>query len=309
MGAALQRDLVLQRDPVAEQQHVHAGAERLVRLERRVLAGHRDDGQVGLRARQAARRPRARRRPAPPPDGARVEDLLGGGEAGLGAAPRSTAITRSSGPAPSIPSSGSPIARGLLAVGRRRHEAGGALDPVHALGRAGGGHHLGAVGPAAGAHPDRRSRGRHHAPLGAHQQRLGLGAERLVVGLARAQQGGARPPSTSTAPGRRWMNGDAWAIAYAPVWPIQTRSPTRSGGSGTSRATASCCRQSGPKRSGRALGAVARVGGVDRRALPQHAGDLGDPRVDHHRAAARGGRPPARAASRRRGSGRGRARG
>ena len=43
-GALLELTLLAQRHVVAEEQHVQAAAQRVVRLERGVLAGHRDDG-------------------------------------------------------------------------------------------------------------------------------------------------------------------------------------------------------------------------------------------------------------------------
>ena len=55
-AAALERDLVLDGDVVGEQEDVHVARERAVRLERRVLAGHRDQGHVALGGGQRARR-------------------------------------------------------------------------------------------------------------------------------------------------------------------------------------------------------------------------------------------------------------
>ena len=50
----LERDLVLDGHVVAEQQHVQARGQRLVRLERGVVAGHRDDRDVAPAARASA---------------------------------------------------------------------------------------------------------------------------------------------------------------------------------------------------------------------------------------------------------------
>ena len=72
-AAALERDLVLERHVVGEEEDVQAARQRAVGLERRVLAGHRDERDVGARR---SRRPacaagagpglaRARRRPRP----------------------------------------------------------------------------------------------------------------------------------------------------------------------------------------------------------------------------------------------------
>ena len=210
VGAALESHLVLQRDPVAEEQHVQAGAERLVGLEGRVLAGHGDHRDVALRARQAARRARARASRRPPGRGG-VEDLLRGGEAGLGLRP-SHGQHEVVGAGPLEARIREAHRRGLLAVRGGAHEAQGALDAVNALGGAGGGHHLGAVGPAAAADADRGHVAVTARPSGP-ARRGSAWAPSASSSVSAARRVDARPPSTSTAPGRRWMKGDACAIA------------------------------------------------------------------------------------------------
>ena len=83
VGAPLERDLVGDRHAVAEEQDVHPGAERLVGLERGVLAGHGDDRDVAAGAARL-RGARGARRGRPPRPGHAVEHLLGGREAGAG---------------------------------------------------------------------------------------------------------------------------------------------------------------------------------------------------------------------------------
>ena len=89
LAALLELELVVERDVVGEEEDVHAGAERAVRFERRVLAGDGDDRDVGVVEPAARGDERARRlavgpcRAAAGSHAATAGELLLGGASGL----------------------------------------------------------------------------------------------------------------------------------------------------------------------------------------------------------------------------------
>ncbi len=210
VGAALEGDLVLDGDAVAEQEHVQARPEGLVGLERRVLAGHRDHRNVAAHAGEGARPPEAggrgavRRRRA-------VQDRLGRGEAvpggapaarrspGRRARPRRSRDRRAPNDAASSRLAGVPMKQKARSTPSTPSAARTAAIILA----------LSAQRPATDANLGHAETTRPSGPA----SRGSACAPRASSSVSAARSVAARPPSTSTAPGRRWMNGDAWAIA------------------------------------------------------------------------------------------------